>query len=403
MAATIAPDRPRARGASPTVSWFELFYDLVVVAAVSLTNDAFLAEPSADTARAAVLGIIALSWVWFLTALFNNMLPGQDLIRRILMVCQMALIITAALAIDRVNGVNMTLAILAYGGALLIVLLLIGSDRLIHRDRPGRGPLRMMTVIPIGVSVALCALGALTDYPLVTWLLVLALAVSMVPILGWQYRSWEGGDRLRLDHLRERLGLFILIILGEGFAQLVSALRELGGIPRSEVFVLTFLVSFALWWIYFDGTFSERLDLVHIRWRLSLLGHLTLVFGMAGTLDILVLVTAQEETYYGPLVLPYFAASIATVLLSFALLRYSAKGRLGVAGYVHVASALLVLATGIILSARQSDALEPLIAASAVVVIANGLISSWSDRATRHGGLGTQLGSIVRGYDEPTA
>jgi low temperature requirement protein LtrA len=403
MAVPIAANQQRARRASPTVSWFELFYDLVVVAAVSLTNDAFLSEPSIDTARAAVLGIISLSWVWFVTTLFNNVYPGQDMVRRLLMLCQMALIVAAALAIDHVDGVKTTAAMLCYSGALVVVLLLIGTDRIVHHDRAGDSSIRWMTVIPIAISAALCAIGAFASPYAVPWILSLALVASIVPIIGWEYRNWQGDERLRLGHLRERLGLFIIIILGEGFAALVAELRLLPSIPRNDVFALTFLVSFALWWIYFDGTFSDRRDLVRIRWRLSLLGHLMLIFGMAGTLDILVLVTAKQEVEYGPLVLPYFAASIALVLLSFALLRFSVQGRLGAAGTIHLVSGLLILAAGLLLARQHSDALEPLIGACAVIVIVNGLIGSWMDREAREGGLSAQVAALVRGYDEPEA
>jgi low temperature requirement protein LtrA len=401
-----APDgigSTRLRSTSPTVSWFELFYDLVVVAAVSLTNDAFLAHPSVGTGRAAVLGIIALSWVWFLTTLFNNIFPGQDLLRRFLMLVQMGLIIAAALAIDRVDEINTRTALLAYAGALLVVLLLVASDRLMARGRRVVARFRPATAVPLLLAIGLCTAGAFADPSASAWFLPPALVVTMVPVLGWQYPRWISDNRLRLDHLRERLGLFILIILGEGFAQLVTALHSLGTIPRAGVFALTFLVSFALWWIYFDGTFSERLELQGVRWRLSLLGHLTLVFGMAGTLDILVLVSARRESEYGPLVLPYFTTSIATVLLSFALLRFAAKGTLGISGILQVTSGLVILVTGLALAAAGAEDLYAVIGACAVIVVANGVIASWSDRERRDGSVRAQLAAAARGADYPAS
>ena len=91
---------------SPTVTWFELFYDLVVVAAVSLTNDVFLARPTAGTAITGAVCMTALAWVWFLTTLFNNLFPGQDILRRLLLVLQMGAIVVAGLAADQDHGIS---------------------------------------------------------------------------------------------------------------------------------------------------------------------------------------------------------------------------------------------------------------------------------------------------------
>jgi low temperature requirement protein LtrA len=376
---TTSPTAEPDQGNRANVGWFELFYDLVVVAAVTLCNDAFLQDPSTETAKAAALGIVALSWVWFLTTLFNNLFPGQDLVRRLLMLMQMAAIITAALAIDQASGINGHAAILAYAVALAAVVALIVSDRFVH---PARHPGRMhgTSLGPLALAIALCVAGGFAERLAAIWFLTAALVVSIVPILTWQYRYWRGQSMLRLDHLRERLGLFVLIILGEGFAQLVAALHTQGGIPRGGFFALMFLVSFALWWIYFDGTFSEDLDLPHVRWRLSLLGHLTLVFGIAGTLDILVLLTAQLEDDIGPLVIEYFAVSIGVVLLSFALLRYAAKGRIGGPGVLHIISGLLVIAIGLLLGEGGMDALYFVIVGSAVLVGVNGLVAAVMQR-----------------------
>lgn len=392
------PSEPR-RSSSPTVSWFELFYDLVVVAAVSLTNDAFLDHMSATTARSAAFGILALSWVWFLTTLFNNVYPGQDLVRRLLMLVQMAAIVTAALAIDQGTVADFRIASVAYAFSLIVVVLLIMSDRFLRRDRHDGSRLRDSAVAPISAAAALCLLGAVVNSGQTMWFLVAALLVSMVPVLGWQYRGWQDDERLRLDHLRERLGLFVLIVLGEGFAQMVSALHALGSIPRGGLFGLTFLVSFALWWIYFDGTFSENIDLGRVRWRLSLLGHLTLVYGMAGTLDILALLTAQKEDELGPEIVDYFAISVAVVLFSFALLRFAAKGRLGGPGVLHVASGAGVIALGIALSEPGMSQMPAVVSICAVVVIVNGLASAWVDRSAT-GGMRTRITAVVRGRED---
>jgi low temperature requirement protein LtrA len=386
------------RESSPTVSWFELFYDLVVVAAVSLTNDAFLDNLTAETARAALIGILALSWVWLLTTLFNNVYPGQDLIRRLLMLVQTAAIVTAALAIDQDSEMEFRTALVAYAIALLIVVLLILNDRLMRKDRHHGSLLRETAIVPVTSAAVVCLVGAAVGGDHLTWFLIAALLVSIVPILAWQYRRWLSDGRLRLDHMRERLGLFVLIILGEGFAQMVSALHSLGSIPRGGLFGLTFLVSFALWWIYFDGTFTEGIDLGHVRWRLSLLGHLTLIYGIGGTLDILALLTAQREDMLGPAVVDYFTVCIAVVLFSFALLRFAAKGHVGGPGVLHIVSGVAVICLGVALEEPGMGQMPAVVSICAVVVIGNGLASAWVDRSPA-GGMRSRFSAVLRGVE----
>jgi low temperature requirement protein LtrA len=380
-----------------TVSWFELFYDLVVIAAITVANDAFLRDPSLHNARNAVVAIIALAWVWLLTTLFNNISPGNDLIRRVLMLIQMGLIVAAVLTIDRSIDTAGTQVLLAYAGTLAIIPLLIASNRWVTRSEPTPDPRRWTTVAALSVAPILCAAGALVTGPYVAALLGLALLSSGVTVLGPLYREWLHDERLRLDHLSERLGLFIIIILGEGFAQLVHSLSGLDSIPRADVFALVFLVSFALWWIYFDGLVPSGTDLAQVRWRFALLGHLTLVFGIAGTLDILVLLTAGDDSAIGAHVPDYFAGSIATVLVSFALIRYAVTGRLGRIGLLNLGSAATAVTVAMVVDDSGQLGIDLTIGLSAAIVIVNGVATAWSGFPTRTSP-GARAAAILRGH-----
>ncbi len=379
-----------------TVGWFELFYDLVVVAAIAVANDAFLRDPSAHNARDAVIAMISLSWVWLLTTLFTNVFPGNDLIRRGLMLIQMGLIVVAVLTIDQSIDAAGTRVMLAYGGALAIIPLLIASDRWVVRSDRTPDPQHSRTLAALSVAPILCALGALVTGPYVAVFLALALLSSGITILVLLYRKWLDDERLRLDHLRERLGLFIIIILGEGFAQLVHALSGLDSIPRADVFALVFLVSFALWWIYFDGLVPSSTDLTRVHWRLALLGHLTLVFGIAGTLDILVLLAAGEEAVIGAHVPDYFAGTIATALLSFALIRYAVTSQFGGLGLLNLGSAAVAVAVAMFVDDTGQRGIELTIGLCAAIVIVNGAATAWFGSPERTSP-GARAAAILRG------
>ncbi len=380
---------------TPAVGWFELFYDLVMVAAVGLCNDSFLAQPSAASAAASVLAIAALSWVWFMTTLVNNLFPGQDILRRFLMLAQMGAVVIAALAVDQTEGMSNATGLAAFGVALGIVALLIswGGRGLAPREQ-------VQATAPLLLAMAISLVGSLLPNA-TTWpFLVAAMAVSIIPILASEYTHWQARAMLRPDHLRERLGLFVLIILGEGFAQMVHALRALGTIPRGGVFALTFLLSFALWWIYFDGTYTRHTDSAVVRWRLSLLAHFTLVLGMIGTLDILVLLTVHHDAVLGDVAFVYFTASLALVLFSFAALGFTARGHLGVAGWTQTASGLVILvATAVVLPGPDAS-LALVIGGSSLLIIANAVIAVWADQADHARSWRGSLRRALQGSDE---
>lgn len=391
MPADAVRDPPQA--ASSRVSWYELFYDLLVVAALGLVNDAFLRSPSVVTARDALIGFLALSWVWLMSALFANVFPGQDLLRRVLMLVQMGLIIVAALTIDRSIDEVGQRVMFAYAGAMAVVPLLMLTDRWIS---PGREPAPLRLVGALGAAAGCVALGGLLGRSTLVPLLVTGIVISMVAVLGRPFDTWRADGRLRLDHLRERLGLFVLIVLGEGFAHLVSSLHSLGDIPRAGIFAVTFLVSFALWWIYFEGTFTDQVELTRVRWRLTMIGHFTLVVGMAGTLDILVLLAATEETEIGSHVFEYFAVCVVLALLSFALLRFAATRRIGAPGVLEVVSAVAIGALGFVLGEGPLSELDLLITVSAIAVVVNAIASAWHGRQSG-ATLGYRLRALVRG------
>ena len=88
--------------------------------------------------------------------------------------------------------------------------LLADLERFIHDPAPTLPPL---------VRVALVQVQFETIHPFLDGngrigrLLIAALLVSIVPMVTFDYATWRHAPRLRLDHLTERLGLFVIIIL----------------------------------------------------------------------------------------------------------------------------------------------------------------------------------------------
>ncbi len=360
------------RRRNPTVSWFELFYDLVVVAAFGLCNDVFVDDPSPLSALVAVITMTSLAWVWLLTTLTVNAYPQWDGVRRVLMVAQMALISVAGLSVSMEHGIEF-----ATGHAAAAAVLLITAGLLFWSAYRAHEPVMWGVIVPVLVAAAILIAAAINPIVAPRWYLLAAVLVSAVPVLTTQFRKWQQQSRLRLEHLEERLGLFVIIVLGEGFVQLTAALHFLDSIPDGALYALMFVFAYALWWMYFGGTFSDNVDPAQVRWRLTLLGHLTLVLGIIGTLDLLVLFTAAQDPGNSELVTA-FLACIATVLWSFALLEFAARGRLGPQGWLQLGSGLLAVLA--IAAVDLSWPIAAIVAGGTLLVLANAGVAVILDR-----------------------
>ena len=367
------------RRRNPTVSWFELFYDLVVVAAIGLCNDVFVDDPSPLSALVAVITMTSLAWVWLLTTLTVNAYPQWDGVRRVLMVAQMALISVAGLSVSMEHGIEF-----ATGHAAAAAVLLITAVLLFWSAYRAHEPVMWGVIVPVLVAAAILIAAAINPIVAPRWYLLAAVLVSAVPVLTTQFRKWQQQSRLRLEHLEERLGLFVIIVLGEGFVQLTAALHFLDSIPDGALYALMFVFAYALWWMYFGGTFSDNVDPAQVRWRLTLLGHLTLVLGIIGTLDLLVLFTAAQDPGNSELVTA-FLACIVTVLWSFALLEFAARGRLGPQGWLQLGSGLLaVLAMAAV---DLSWPIAAIVAGGTLLVLANAGVAVVLDRRLADAGV----------------
>lgn len=367
--------KPAAGKGSPTVGWFELFFDLVVVAAVNVTNDKFIEHPSGSTAAVAVLGLTALCWVWFVTTIVNNVHPQGGTVRRLLMLVQMVALLLAALAVEYGDPERTARGLVAYGVALGVAAVMI----LLATRFSARAPLGREGAL-VAVSAAICIVAGLIA-PAVLWpYLVLALVLGIAPLLIARDGEGTAPFVLRANHLRERLGLFVLIVLGDGFLLLVQALAQHGSVPNMGVFAMTFVISVCIWWIYFDGTFAHRTEGPFAHWRLALLGHLALVFGMIGTLDCLVLFTVREQDRLGDQSLAYFAASAAVVLVSFALIGFAARGHWGRVSWVQAGSAVALVVAALAVLPGADVPVYAAMTTVGLVFVANAAFAAWSDR-----------------------
>src|SRR5512143_2714929 len=244
--------RPRLRtpqeGEERHATWLELFYDLVVVAAVAAVAQALSQDHSALGILAFFGLFIPVFWVWAGHTVYATRFDTDDLVYRLLTFLQMFAVVGMAVEVHDASQGDTQAFSLAYLGARIILLLLLArADRYVPTARPFiRTYLRGFSA-----GAALWALSIPLPAPAryVLWGASLALELA-VP---WQvWRGMHPSAAVSPSHIPERLGLFTIIVLGESISAVVRGLA--GAHWEAEamaVSVLGFSSGICVWWIYF--------------------------------------------------------------------------------------------------------------------------------------------------------
>lgn len=242
------------------VSWLELFFDLVFVAAVAQIGTPLSAHYSfAELGRYAFL-LLVVWWAWHGYAVYATRFDLDDATERAATVLQMvAVIFMAANAEEGLDSESSAGFAAAY--AVMRVILIARYLRV----RRWVGARRLALDYATGFGVAA-----------VLWL------VSSVVPTPWRYGCWAVALALDLGtanvasrhtlalpphaaHLPERFGLFTLILLGEAMVAVMNGIQRQ---PEWSVAAAATALSAVglvcvVWWGYFEG--AGAADHRHVR------------------------------------------------------------------------------------------------------------------------------------------
>jgi low temperature requirement protein LtrA len=230
------------------VTWLELFFDLVYVAALIQLGDRLSADVSWSGGLAFVGAFVLLWWTWTGTTAFTSRFAVDDIVHRLLTFLQMFAVGNLAIVAARTEDNWQTWLPLAYVAARLPLIVM----HLRARARVPEG--QQIAGFYAGFYTAGSALwlaSLLLPADMRIWLWVVALVVEFTaPAIGAR-KSW--GPTLHAEHFEERYALFTIIVLGETFVKSLTELTEIGTSTTTQVFgSLGFLMLVALWWTYFD-------------------------------------------------------------------------------------------------------------------------------------------------------
>ena len=243
-------------GGHAPVSYLELFFDLVFVFAITQLSHVLHEDLSWRGLLAETVLFLAVWWAWMYTTWVTNWADPERLPIRVMLLVLMLLSLALAVAIP--TAVTSHAALFA---ASYVAIQLGRSSCMIlvfRRANPGNARNLARISVWFAGSAVFWAIGVLRrpDERLAWWLVALAIEYSgpftffRVPGLG---RSTAANWDISGSHMAERCALFIIIALGEGIVVTGSALS---GQPldagRVTAFVLAFLSSVLMWWLYFD-------------------------------------------------------------------------------------------------------------------------------------------------------
>lgn len=232
-----------------TVTFLELFFDLVLVLALTQATAIMAADPSWSGLAKGVLVLGVMWWAWvgyaWLTSAIN---PDEGWTRVVIAGAMAALLVCAITLPEAFDDESLTFAI-AYGvvryGQLGLFWLgaQAGGEDTADLRRSIIG-----LVVSSTVGVALILTASFFDGTTQGLIWLLAIALDMIG----PYLFGAEGWRLSPRHFAERHALIMIIALGESIVAIgIGAKASVGDVEIVAV-ILGMAVVFSMWWMYFD-------------------------------------------------------------------------------------------------------------------------------------------------------
>jgi low temperature requirement protein LtrA len=250
----LQPPRPHGEVIEDrTVSFLELFYDLVYVVLIAQIAHT-LAE---DVSWSGVLDfavVFGLIWIgWFNGAQFHELHGREDGRNRSFIFLQMGILTLLAVFAGHATTTDGEQFALTY--AVLLAVLLWQWASVYRTDAPEYRPgaLRYLVGLVVSIGALLASSGMEDSARLAVWAAVVIGSIALVVV----YLLRTPGDSLGIRataSMAERYGLFIIIVLGE---VVVGVVDGLGGVEdldfrTAATGVLGLTIAFGFWWTYFD-------------------------------------------------------------------------------------------------------------------------------------------------------
>jgi low temperature requirement protein LtrA len=353
----IRPICLRSANAEPTrkVTWLELFFDLIFVAAVAQVATPLSTEYSWTGVLRFSFLFLLIWWAWLGHTLFSTRFDTDDAVQRGLTLLQVFAVAAMAVnAKDRLDSRDAAGFAAAYG----VMRLVLVAQYVRARALPHCRPLTTLHAAGHGLAAVLWILSSIAPPPARYGLWVAALVFDLgTPALATQLTVRIPPDSA---HLPERYGLFTLILLGEAVVAVMIGMEAQAtwSVAAGVSAFVSMVIVFAVWWWYYDGVEGTGERPIRTaqdarRFQMWTWAHLPLYLGLAvgGVgLEHVIRVSTVSHLHAGESLL--FASALALVMASTTVIaatspRFAARPgawRLG----AHAALTVTMLMLGVV-------------------------------------------------------
>jgi low temperature requirement protein LtrA len=143
-------------------------------------------------------------------------------------------------------------------------------------------PTSLLAAVVMLIGAVLPTNGEVLTNP-ITWAFTIGLLSAILPLLFIVLNHRTTSAQINAEHISERMGQLVLIVLGESFVSLIFSLNGLSQIPNPWYFMLDFVVVLAIWTLYFTGVLPAGVPTTAGRLRAWLGLHVIVIFGAIAT------------------------------------------------------------------------------------------------------------------------
>jgi low temperature requirement protein LtrA len=228
-------------------SWLELFFDLVLVAAVAGLA-AQLDEDHSVTALAVFAGLfVTVWWAWWGFTWYSAAFNTDDPVNRIGLLAGMAAVAGIVVGIPGAAHGDSDTFVIAYAVLLAILAALYAHA---YVAVPVARPLsiRYFAGDVLGAAISIGSLALDEGVRPFAWALAMVVLMSF-PVWAAASLHFRSSDAA---HIAERYGLFTLIVLGESVAGTIAGLDTGSSVAAVAAGLWGLVIAAAVWWLYFD-------------------------------------------------------------------------------------------------------------------------------------------------------
>jgi len=252
-----APKRFNIDPGERKISWLELFYDLVYVIAISKLTAYFSQHPNFNGFLDYVYVFGFVYWGWLNGSLYHDFTGNNGLRSRFITLWQMLLVAILIVSFSGAPDKIFFRTTVATMCLQLYITYIWFSLNFYNKDtRRGNIPYTVLYLL------SFCLMGFTLFFPVgdtrpvfIRLIFYIALLLNFIPpFISVKILKLRNLDISLSSSMMERLGLITTIVFGEVVLAVVNGISDAGDLNRAtiSVFALGIVISFILWWIFFD-------------------------------------------------------------------------------------------------------------------------------------------------------